>query len=349
LNRGKLGETQIVKPDSLDRMEYPQTTLAARAGLKDGYGLGNFTDVHGPVTAHGHNGGIDGFFSTYGYMTDQGVGYAAFLNSSGSPKPLRDITKLLQDFLLADQTIPTPPTASAPPGDLERFAGYYEKANPRNQTFAFMDSLLGGKKTFVSGAILLEKDWFDKPKALVSVTANQFRQEKEPEASTIFIEDEDGTPVMADLTFFGRKTNALWPATRLALVLGALGLMATSILFALVWIPMNSLGRMKGVACLSARYVPLLAVLSLIAAVLLLNAIPEWYAGTYNILTVGVWLLTWMFAGLSVWGLWLSVRSFKFGVKAAVRIHSLLVSIACCGVTAYLAWWHVIGLRLWAP
>jgi hypothetical protein len=36
-------------------------------------------------------------------------------------------------------------------------------------------------------------------------------------------------------------------------------------------------------------------------------------------------------------------------VKPAVRIHSLLVSIACCGIAAYLGYWHIIGLRLWAP
>ena len=349
LNRGKLGDTQIVKPESLDRMEYPQTTLAARAGLKDGYGLANYTDLYGPVAAHGHNGGIDGFLSVCGYMTNQGVGYAAFQNSTASGKSLRDITRLLQDFLLANKTIPAPPVANTPPGDLEQFTGYYEKANPRNQMFAFVDLLLGGKRTYVSGGILFEKDWFAQPKGLVAVSANQFRLEKEPEASTIFFNDEDGTPVMANLFFFGRKTSAVWPMTRLALVLGALGIMATSILFALVWIPMKLLGKIKGAGSLSARYVPLLAAVSLGAAVLLLNAIPGWYAGTYNILTVGIWLLTWVFAGLSVWGLWLSVRSFTGDVKPAVRIHSLLVSIACCGITAYLAWEHLIGIRLWAP
>ena len=154
---------------------------------------------------------------------------------------------------------------------------------------------------------------------------------------------------MANLFFFGRKTSVVWPMTRLALVLGALGIMATSILFALVWIPMKLLGKIKGAGSLSARYVPLLAALSLGAAVLLLNAIPGWYAGTYNILTVGIWLLTWLFAGLSIWGLWLSVRSFTREMKPTVRIHSLLVSIACCGITAYLAWEHLIGIRLWAP
>src|ERR1700730_6797195 len=41
LRRGKAGETQLVKPESILRMEAPETTLAARNGLPLGYGLAN--------------------------------------------------------------------------------------------------------------------------------------------------------------------------------------------------------------------------------------------------------------------------------------------------------------------
>jgi hypothetical protein len=201
----------------------------------------------------------------------------------------------------------------------------------------------------VLGGALFEKEWFGKAKALVPVAPNQFRLEDQAEASRIFFADENGKSVLAGLQFYGIQTDPIWPTVRLWLVLGALAVMATSILFALVWIPRKLFRKMKGVRHLSARYVPLLAVLSLLAAFLILNEAPDWLLGTYNIITVGIWLLTWAFAALSVWGLWLSLRSFKLDVNLAVRIHSFLVSIACCGIAGYLAYWHMIGLRLWAP
>src|SRR6267378_4430800 len=63
LRRGKTGETQLVKPESILRMEVPETTLAARNGLRLGYGLANYSSVQGGVVTHGHDGGIDGFIS----------------------------------------------------------------------------------------------------------------------------------------------------------------------------------------------------------------------------------------------------------------------------------------------
>src|SRR5438094_1699721 len=84
LRRGKAGETQLVKPESILRMEAPETTLAAKNGLRLGYGLANYSSVEGGVVAHGHNGGIDGFLSTYRYMPEQNWGYVILLNSSNS-------------------------------------------------------------------------------------------------------------------------------------------------------------------------------------------------------------------------------------------------------------------------
>jgi CubicO group peptidase (beta-lactamase class C family) len=349
LNRGKLGDAEIVRPESIDRMEHPQTTLAARAGLKDGYGLGNYADLDGPVVAHGHNGGIDGFLSQYGYMPTQGFGFVVLLNSSSSSRALRDISRLVRNYLQNDQPAPKQVPVNLSADELAKFAGYYEQTNPRHDMFAFLDYLLAGRKVFVSGGTLFEKGWFDQAKTLVPVGSNQFRLEDQPEASRIFFTDQNGKSELAGFQFEGVQTSPLWPTARLWLVLIGLIVMATSIPFALAWVPLKLMGKMKGVPHLSLRYVSLLAVLSLLAAFLILNNAPSWWLGTYNIITVGIWLFTWAFVVLSLWGLWLSLRSFKLEVKPALRIHSLLVSIACCGIAGYLAYWHIIGVRLWAP
>ena len=82
LNRGELDGVKIVSPESITRMETPTTSLAARAGLKDGYGLGNYEDQAEPLIQRGHDGGIDGFLSRYVYMPEAGVGYFFSINDA---------------------------------------------------------------------------------------------------------------------------------------------------------------------------------------------------------------------------------------------------------------------------
>jgi len=64
---------------------------------------------------------------------------------------------------------------------------------------------------------------------------------------------------------------------------------------------------------------------------------------------VGIFLGTFFFPLLSIVGLVLVLRAPKGEIHRAVRIHSLLVSSACCVLTAFLWSWHLLALRLWAP
>jgi hypothetical protein len=52
---------------------------------------------------------------------------------------------------------------------------------------------------------------------------------------------------------------------------------------------------------------------------------------------------------LSLASLAFAVSVPKAEIHKGVRIHSLLVSMACCVLTLFFSAWHLIGLRLWAP
>jgi hypothetical protein len=56
-----------------------------------------------------------------------------------------------------------------------------------------------------------------------------------------------------------------------------------------------------------------------------------------------------LFPLLSLYGLLLSVGVPKGEIHGGTRVHSLLVALACCVVTIFIASWHIVGLRLWAP
>ena len=352
LRRGMVGQTQILKPESIVRMETPKTTLAAQHGLRLGYGLANYTDVAGGVVTHGHDGGIDGFISTYRYMPEQNWGYVVLLNSAGAGEALENINRLAAAFLSKEYPKPYKPVFAVAPAELQTFAGYYAQRAPRSQMLAFLDDLAGGIRIRVIGGQLARAHMFGKPEALLPAGKNLFRDEKEPEGTTIFF---SGDGAKMALTYMGdnavsyaERVSPVWPYTRVALLVSCAVLMLSSVVFAVIWIVLKLIGKMKGVGHLAVRWVPLLAVLCLVAIPFLFKGLNGSAIGTLNARTAGIFLATILFPVLSVLGLWLALRVPKAEIHRGVHAHSLLVSLACCVAAAFLASWGLIGLRLWA-
>jgi len=352
LRRGMVGQAQLVKPESIARMETPKTTLAAQHGLRLGYGLANYTDVAGGVVTRGHDGGIDGFISTYRYMPGQNWGYVVLLNSAGAGEALESINHLAGAFLSKDYPKPYKPVFAVTPAELQSFAGYYAQRAPRSQMMAFLDDLAGGLRIRVIGGQLARSSLFGKPEALLPAGKNLFRGEKEPEGTTIFFSDDAGhfalTSMGGDSISYAERASAVWPYARIAMLVFCAVLMLSSVAFAVIWIILKLIGKMKDVRHLAVRWVPLLAVLCLVAIPFFFNGLNGSAIGTLNAHTAGIFLATILFPVLSVLGLWLALRVPKAEIHRGVHAHSLLVSFACCVVAAFFASWGLIGLRLWA-
>lgn len=352
LRRGKAGDAQLLKPETIVRMEVPETTRAARAGLRSGYGLANYTEFEGGVVTHGHDGGIDGFISSYRYMPEQNWGYVVLTNSTVSGKAQQDLNRLAIDFLSQGLPKPQQPTISLPARELEKFAGYYAPRAPRNQLLAFLDDLLGGVRFVVEGSKLVRAPLLGKRAALLPVTGSSFRSEKEPEASTIFFSIAKGgigtSSAGIDGFPYGERISPLWPYLRIVLLILSLIVMASAVLFAPVWGLRWLFGRMKDVGHMRVRAVPLLAIVSLAVIVFCATQLGGVEIGTRNAWTMGIFLFTLLFPLFSASGLVLALRVPKDEIHGGVRIHSLLVSLACCCVSAFFAAWGLVGVRFWA-
>jgi len=125
--------------------------------------------------------------------------------------------------------------------------------------------------------------------------------------------------------------------------------MLTSLPYALVWLFLKLIGAMKDVRHLSVRLVALSATLTLLIVPLCLMRLGGTQFGSFNIWTVGIFFGTFFFPLLSILGLILVLHVPKEEIHRTVRIHSLLVSSACCALTGFLWSWHLLALRLWAP
>ena len=352
LRRGMVGQTQLLKPESIARMETPKTTLAAQRGLRLGYGLANYTEVFGGVVTHGHDGDIDGFISTYRYMPEQNWGYVVLLNSAGSGEALENSNHLAVDFLAKDNPKPYKPVFSMSPEELQAFAGFYAQRAPRDQMLAFLDDLAGGIRIRVLGGQLTRAPMFGKTQALLPAGKNLFRGDKEPEATTIFFSAEGGnlalTSMGEDGVSYAERVSPVWPYARVILLVLCGALMLSSLAFAVVWIVRKLIGKMKGVRHLAVRAVPLLAVLCLLAIPHFAGKLDGAAIGTLNFFTFAIFSGTVLFPLLSVLGLILALRVPKEEIRRGVRLHSLLVSLACCVIAMFLASWGLVGIRLWA-
>jgi CubicO group peptidase (beta-lactamase class C family) len=348
LNRGRVGDLQLVRPESVSRMEEPQTTLAARAGLRNGYGLGAYAALNHAFKEYGHDGGLGGFVSNYRYLPDQGLGYVILLNSSTPGNAMEDIADWLFNFLTSGLPTSKQSAVKLEESHLRGFAGYYRSSAPRLSGGAFLQDLLGGEWLIVENGVFYRKGWLGRRETLIPVSPTMFRVEKEPEASRVFCKDENGTTILASGYSYHQRVNPWWPGIRLAGILAGLVLMLTSPLFALIWIPRKLFGRMKRVKHLSVRIAPLLAVASFaVVAFMFFQIVQTGDPGARDFRTITFCVATWAFAALSGLGLVLTLRSFPLDIHRGTRIHSLLVAIACCVVAAYLAYHDIIGLRLW--
>ncbi len=357
LRRGKAADIQLVKPESIARMEYPETVSSAKHGLRLGYGLANYTESDGGVITHGHDGGIDGFISSYRYMPEQNWGYIVLLNSTVSGKALGDMNHLAIDFLSKDFPKPQQPVVSLTGNELKKFSGYYAPRAPRSQLLAFMQELTGGTWIRVADGHLECSAPFAKAhETLLPVGKNLFRGEKEPEATAIFFPDVNGRMIYVRSSEngepYGERVFPIWFFTRLLLLAASAVVMASALPYALFWGVWLLLARffkkIKPLKHVWVRAVPLFAVLSLLIVLSSFGKATK-DIGTLNFWSYVLFAGTILFALLSLASLALAVSVPRAEIHKWARIHSLLVSMACCIVTLFFSAWHLIGVRLWAP
>jgi len=351
LNRGSFAGTQLVAAASIDRMERPATTLAAQAGMRSGYGLSNYVTIADGFVYHGHNGGVEGGLTELAYLPEQGLGYVFFINSANG-EAFERIGKLVRAYVTRDLPKPAlPAPAAMNAAALRPFLGYAEPVTPRQEITRFLTRILGVRRfNLDKGKLVISKVIGSPEKSYIAVSDYLFRDEKEPFATLGLIPSSpDGPLLQTDRTTY-RPVSPVAVWTEYGLAAAWLLLMASAVLFALIWVPRKLLGKMRGAPRLSIRVIPLVSVASLTGAVALFAVSGDDLLqrfGRPTVWSVGFCVLTWAFALTAVLGLVLTLRARGSVVPPGVYAHALAVTLANTVVAAYLAYWGVIGFRSW--
>jgi len=354
LNRGKVENNVIINENLLDRMEVTETTTVSQKGFKVGYGIGVKTYYRNGFKYFAFTGGIPGFTSVYAYIKELGVGFVILVNSSNTDGFFK-IYDMVFKYLVKDSKPPLKPSIQLTTSQLEKFTGYYEYCNPDEKLSEMFYSLLSGTTISCENDTLYMQDFMSDKKTVIPVTANTFRRAKEPEASIIFTEADNGKLILSDMSSYYEKTGSWKPIVYRTLLLSVIIILLSQIIFALVWIPIQLYKKLKNKdnpsAYIRLRVLPLLALLTLLFGIISIrpsSAIAIIEFGQISYASVSFYISTLLFAVFSMISLFFSIVSFNKPVRKLIRIYFLLVSISCTGMAAYLYYWGIIGLKLWA-
>jgi CubicO group peptidase (beta-lactamase class C family) len=129
MGRGTYRGQQLLSGAMVDRMETPTTSLAARSGANQGYGLNNFTTSYQGHLLHGHDGAGIGLRAHYLYQSALNRGIIVLTNTDGP-----GFNKLKNAVLkLVMQNVPPqlPPVYPLTKDQQDKWVGYYRPSNFR--------------------------------------------------------------------------------------------------------------------------------------------------------------------------------------------------------------------------
>lgn len=353
LGRGALDGTTFVSPASIERMERPASSWGARAGLVTGYALGNYATLRDDgFVWQGHNGGVEGGLATLQYLPREGAG-VVILQNSGNGDGARRLEDAVKSFATLGLTKPVAPPAARVPAEVQAaFSGYWLPSNPRQERLRFVSDLLGLERMQVGPDGLVARPLLGDALHFVATGERTFRKRERSAATLALVDDpREGRIVQSGSTTYARVSALrFWGQ---ALLSGAsLALMASSLVFALAWLPRAAWRRLRGrpgLPGLGLRAWPVATVATLIAAFALpIVGGDELIVrfGNPTPWSLGFALSTALFGLLALVSLWRTWRSAPH-VARAVLWHARLVALANLVAAVFLAAYGVLGWRTW--
>jgi CubicO group peptidase (beta-lactamase class C family) len=355
LNRGTVSGKPIVPASDIDRMEIPQSTWAAKQGLKAGYGLSNYWSFGEGFTYHGHNGGVEGGLTDMSYMPDYGAGYFFSINS-GNGEAFEKIAKAIRAYLTVKLQKPDLPAVASLPADAQDYAGWYEPDSPRVELTHFIERLAGLTKVGFRDGKLVMNGLGSRNTTFVPVAGMQFRyipkdDAPEPVATLeLLTPNPDGRFIQAGTGTTFKKIPGWLAITEILLTIYVLLSIVSILIYAPFWVLGGLSKRRRRPAERGMRGWPLIAILSLVAFVtifVLCGSDLIERLGNRTIWSEALFLTTIVFAIACLASTVAWWRTPAHAVRKSVRIYSRLVIIALLIAAFYLAYWDIIGLRTW--
>lgn len=338
-------DTILFSEKEFDRIEIPQTSIAAQNGLQAGYGLGNYSIWKNGYLFHGHGGEIDGFASRYMYSRDADLGIAVSINRNGNANEMVDeiLNSLLgkQKNASANRvTYPIPETLK------EKFSGFYEFKSPKSELTSFTDRMLAGLQLDFKKDKIIAKTMLGRPKyTLWYAGNNQFYVADEGVPSAMLIASDVAKEVFWINDNYTEKESRTKRAFLFFGLLISVLFIASFLIYTIFWYFFYLYKKKK-----SATTNHFVLFGAIIAMILLfigfgLTVANVQNSGGINFYSLLTFVSSYVLVVLSLASIW---RWFKLPNKSGFRVYYILTSISAIAVSIYL--WNIgfVGLKLWS-
>ncbi|MEE4637970.1 MAG: serine hydrolase [Wenzhouxiangella sp.] len=342
LGRGTLDGQTLLSPESVARIETPNSSDAARAGLRHGYGLGNVVMPRGRAVFQGHDGSIDGFVATYAYAPELGAGYVLMANATSDAifEVAAQVRGYLERGLPAPVVVPSLQAAA----HAQAWAGQYQVLTPRRSLLAGLIGL-----TQWEGARVIDGNLRFRGGNWVGLGEGLWQHSDAVVPELVLIKRDGDLDIQTGLAAYRRvPAPEMW-----AKLLGLAGYASLMV----IGIPHAVLVAWSGVrrgfadrGGIALRLWPLLALYAVAGIVIYALALLQ--TGDLEFLgrpTIAAWgLFAWsvlapVVVGLAAASLWLRRPGAGRGAVALASGYTVMALVAC----AYLATHGWIGLKLW--
>lgn len=355
LNRGAIGGRQIVPSSDIDRMEVPESTWAAKQGMKTGYGLSNYWSIEDGFVYHGHDGGVEGGLTNMAYMPDYGIGYFFSINS-GNGDAFEKIAKAIRAYITNKLEKPALPAVASLPTNAGDYAGWYEPNSPRVQLTHFIDRLAGLTWAQVKDGHLTLTSLGGK-EIFVPVAGSQFRHLPKKDAPDpvpsleLLTPNAEGQFVQSGMMGTLKKIPGWYAIGEILLTAYVVLSIVAIVIYAPFWLLGGLSKRRRRPAERGMRTFPLLAVLSLFAFVgIFIVCSDDLIArmGNHTLWSEALRLTTLAYPVFVLLSAYAWLRTAREGVRRGVRIFSRVVTLALLISAVYLGYWGILDLRTWS-
>jgi len=334
----------IIEPELLDRMENPQTSIAAKNGHKGGYGLANAKIWSNNYLFHGHDGGIDGFSSMYLYSQEADLGLAVSINIQG--KIWKVLNEILR-FYLGKNEYDNSDAIPIPDEVKKKYTGYYNFKSPRVQTMYFLQKPSTAHVIEFENDKLLVKDFTGAIRdSLIHKGNSHYYRRTENLPLVSLIENENNTPILWLGNEYYEKGSQAKELTKVCILVFSVLIVLLNFLFGIFgWLILKLKKDQKPRKNRTILWLASLSFVIMIISFILtteLYEVPE----TINIGSVILCLSSVVFLLCSIYSL---IKTLKgSGNNFFFRRYYRLSAISLCIIAFWFLSNNLIGFMMWA-
>ena len=333
----------------------PSSSIPAQEGFKPGYGSGFSSYFVNGNKFFGHGGGLPDFNSIFLFNFKLDIGLIILINKN-SDYFMKVVNKVISSLDLEIDHQDEISEYSQNKMNTDEITGYYSQANYGTNLDRFPNYFLSGQTIYVKNDTLFSKEFQGENRALIHANGNSYKRINQGYESVYFFRDTEGEMM---LTISGKdfyKKDVAWRPVfdRLFLMFSMIIILSFFLFIIILAIKKIILRLGKGVnqkTTLLPRLVPLLAIISLMVCLLSLSM---WFgdyinAGNISFTSVLVFVFSILFPLFSLISFWICCFKKNTKIKSKVeKVYLIIVSSTLVGLSVFLYYYEIIGLRLWA-